>query len=265
MTYKRILVGLDGSPAGWNAAEWAFLLALRMDVPVVGIHVIDEGLLEEAFLEDLAGVLGFIPPQGFTTKVRDFLEEQAGIIVDEFLKLGRERGVKVSSLQTVGKPYKVLIEQADKEDLLIVGREGKRPVRGLFLGSTSEMIVRRAACHVMVVPEGKAKLEKVCVAFDGSSQSVKAVQVAKEIAQKGGVEVRALYVGDEDIRLEDDSVVYVRLRGLPEEKLVEYCKEEGMDLLVAGRTSRSVVSELFLGSVATFLLHHSPVALLLVR
>jgi hypothetical protein len=48
-------------------------LEKSLDVPVVGIHVIDERILEEGFLEDIAGVLGFNYYAGISGKAQRVL------------------------------------------------------------------------------------------------------------------------------------------------------------------------------------------------
>ena len=133
MIFKRIVVGVDGSKPSWTAKDYAFELGESLQVPVVGVHIIDNRLLEESFLEDLAGVLGFTYYLGISQKVKDFLEEQANTLIEEFLAEGRQRGVRVSSFQTIGIPYEELVKQADPEDLLIIGRRGRRPIRAFSL------------------------------------------------------------------------------------------------------------------------------------
>ncbi|MFN3814442.1 MAG: universal stress protein, partial [Aquificaceae bacterium] len=122
--FKRIIVGVDGSKAGWIAAEYAFEFGKRLDVPVLGLHVVDERLIDESFLEDLAGVLGFTFYYGISSKVKEFLETQADAVLDEFLAFGRKSGVKVSSFQAVGVPYREVLSQADKEDIIFLGKRG---------------------------------------------------------------------------------------------------------------------------------------------
>ena len=175
MIFKRIVVGIDGSKAGWNAKDCAFELGQKLSIPVVGVHIIDSRLLEESFLEDLAGVLGFTYYLGISQKVRDFFENQANALIEEFLTEGRQRGIKVSSFQTVGIPYEELVNQTDPEDLLVIGRKGRRPIRGFLLSSTAEVVSRRSKAPVMLVPEEKRELKRFCVAYDGEEVSKRAL------------------------------------------------------------------------------------------
>lgn len=264
MIFKRIVVGLDGSPAGWKAKDYAFDLGKRLSIPVVGVHVIDSRLLEESFLEDLAGVLGFTYYLGISQKVKEFFEKQADALVEEFLTEGRQKGVKVSSFQTIGIPYEELVNQADPEDLLIIGRKGKRPIKGFLLSSTAEVVSRRSKAPVMLVPEDGRELKSFCVAYDGGELSKKALSLALELSKVYKAQVHALYVGEEQIPA-PESVELTVEEGLPEERIISHCKEKDIDLLFMGAYSKGKVKELFLGSVTSFVMHHINIPMILVK
>ncbi|MCS7196890.1 MAG: universal stress protein [Aquificaceae bacterium] len=264
MIFKRVVVGIDGSRAGWSAKDYAFELGERLSAPVVGVHVIDSRLLEESFLEDLAGVLGFTYYLGISQKVRDFFEEQANALIEEFLSEGRQRGIRVSSFQTVGIPYEELVNQADPEDLLVIGRRGNRPVRGFLLSSTAEVVSRRSKAPVMLTPEEKREIKSICVAYDGGELSKRALFLGEELSKMYNASLHALYVGDRKVETPSHTELLVE-QGLPEERIVTHCRERGVDLLLMGAYSKGRVRELFLGSVTSFVMHHIDVPLLLVK
>ncbi|WP_448583499.1 universal stress protein [Thermocrinis sp.] len=264
--FKRILVGLDGSPTSWNAVDYAFIIGQKFDLPVVGMHVIDERILDEGFLEDLAGVLGFNYYAGISAKLKEFFEEQSSVLLDEFLALGRERGVKVSSYQSVGKPYQIILSQADPEDLIVLGKKSHKPVSGFLLGSTTDIVARRSPCPVLVVSEEKRQIKKLCVGYDNSILAKKALDLAKEFARAFEGKIYVVHVGEEDFSSElGNEVQYINIHGIPEEKLVEYCRRENMDLLFMGAFSKGRVKELFLGSVTSFVMHHLNIPIFLVK
>jgi len=264
LIFKRIVVGIDGSKAGWNAKDCAFELGQKLSIPVVGVHIIDSRLLEESFLEDLAGVLGFTYYLGISQKVRDFFENQANALIEEFLTEGRQRGIKVSSFQTVGIPYEELVNQTDPEDLLVIGRKGRRPIRGFLLSSTAEVVSRRSKAPVMLVPEEKRELKRFCVAYDGEEVSKRALNLAKELSKVYEAELYALHVGNKEIEAPEGIELVVE-DGIPEEKIVAYCQEKGVDLLFMGAYAKGRLRELFLGSVTSFVMHHINIPLLLVK
>jgi len=263
--FSRILVGLDGSKASWNAVFYAFEFAKRLNIPVVGIHVIDERLIEESFLEDLAGVLGFTYYEGISAKVKEFLENQADVLLEEFLSMGRSMGLKVSSFQTTGVPYREIIAQADREDILFLGKYGKRPVKGFFLGSTSDIVIRRSPCPVFLCSEERREIKKVCVAYDGKPLSERALEIGKFVRELFNGELYAIHVEQEE-KVEAPNVEnYEVLKGFPEEKIVEYCKEKGMDLLLMGAFSKGRLKEFLFGSITSFVIDHLQIPILLVR
>ena len=63
-----------------------------------------------------------------------------------------EAGVQASGDVVVGLPLEELAELSHEVDLVVVGSRGWGPVRRLLLGSTSERLVREAACPVIAVP-----------------------------------------------------------------------------------------------------------------
>ncbi len=263
--FKRAIVGVDGSKAGWTAVEYAFEFGKRLDIPVLGLHVVDERLIDESFLEDLAGVLGFTFYYGISAKVKEFLETQADAVLDEFLALGRKRGVKVSSFQAVGVPYREVLSQADKEDIIFLGKRGKRPIRGFLLGSNSEIIARRSPCPIFLSQEEYRDIKKVCLAYDGQDISKKALNMLKRLKTLFGFEINVIHVGEEDLQKEIGDVDrYENLKGLPEEKITQYC-EEGMDMLVMGAFSKGRLKETVFGSVTSFVLHHVNIPVFLVK
>lgn len=264
MTFKRVVVGIDGSMAGWTAKDYAFEIGGKLSIPVVGVHVIDSRLLEESFLEDLAGVLGFTYYLGISQKLKDFFEEQASLLIEEFLSEGRQRGIRVSSFQTVGIPYEELVNQADPEDLLVIGRRGRRPIRGIMLSSTADVASRRSKAPAMLVPDKKREIKKICVAYDGGILSKKALSIAEGLAKIYKADLHALHVGEE-LPETPHSIELVLEKGLPEEKIINHCREKSVDLLLMGAYSKGRIREFFLGSVTSFVMHHIDVPLLLVK
>jgi nucleotide-binding universal stress UspA family protein len=72
----------------------------------------------------------------------------------------------------VGAPERVLAEESESADLMVVGSRGYGPHRAVMVGSVSGRLVRESACPVVVVPRGiEAPLEELFTAVSGT-QSV---------------------------------------------------------------------------------------------
>ncbi len=270
--FNRIIVGVDGSKASIEASKVAFRIGTFYDIPVVGVYVVDSRLLEESFLADLAGVLGFTYYEGISSRIKEFLEKQGEAVLDEFSALGRENGARISVVQTTGVPYREITSQADPEDLIVVGKVGKRPVKGVLLGSNSDKITRTSRCPVFLVPERGSSFKKALVAYDGRANSKRALRIAASLRDLFGYDLHILVV-ENDISpdmgyveevLGEDYTLH-KTTGFPEEKIVAFCKENGIDLLFIGAYGKGRLKEFFLGSVTSFVVHNLNIPMVLTR
>ena len=273
--FDRIIVGIDGSAAANTAAEFAFNISKHFEIPVVGIHVIDNRLIDESFIADIAGVLGFTYYEGMTAKIREFLEKQGNTFLDHFAKEGSSRGIRVSVMQTSGSPYKEIVNQADVDDIIVVGKIGRRPLKGVFLGSNSEKIARLAKCTVVLIPESMKAINRVLIGYDGCRNSKKALSVAVELRKVFQYEIHVIVVKDDEkhselLKDELDSVlgedyIYNFFTGLPEERIVSFCKDNEIDMLFLGAYGKGRIKEFFLGSVTSFIIHNLDIPIVLTR
>jgi nucleotide-binding universal stress UspA family protein len=53
--------------------------------------------------------------------------------------------------------------------------------------------------------------------------------------------------------------------GDPGQKICQVAQQEGIDLIIVGRHGRSGLSELILGSVSNYVVHHAPCSVLVVQ
>lgn len=61
------------------------------------------------------------------------------------------------------------------------------------------------------------------------------------------------------------STEFTQLSGSPGRAICELARNWGADLIITGRRGRSGLSELFLGSVSNYVLHHAPCSVLIVQ
>ena len=269
------MVGIDGSPASLIATKHAFKIGKHFDIPVVGVYVIDERLMDESFLLDLSSILGFTFYPGISARVKEFLEEQGDLILKTFAEEGRKEGVKVSIVQVQGIPWQEIVKEADREDLILIGKKGKKLIKGVLISSNAENVARNAPCPVFMFPEKDREVRKVCVAYDGKENSKKALEIARELKGVYEYEIYVLSVVEnlEEAKEKEEEVKeilgeghnFYGVKGIPEEVIVSFCREKGMDALFMGAYGKGPVREFFLGSVTTYVIHNLDLPLLLVR
>ncbi|MFG2563439.1 universal stress protein [Streptomyces sp. NPDC048496] len=124
-----IVLGVDGSPVGDKAVDFAFAEAALRGAELVGVH---------AWIPDYA-------PAGSGV-------ESAERLVAQALAGRTERYPEVTVRHEVlsGETREVLIESSKTAQLMVVGARGRGGFAGLVLGSVSQALLHHALCPVTV-------------------------------------------------------------------------------------------------------------------
>ena len=139
--WKNIVVGVDGSPSSRTALNWAAAEAADHGADLVVLNVWEHTLL---------------PPTGSVSVSERYVPDESQRTAEDLVKLikeelGEDPPVVVQPRVKEGNPAKVLIEQSEDADLLVVGTRGHGGFRGLVLGSVSQHVAGYAKCPVAVV------------------------------------------------------------------------------------------------------------------
>lgn len=138
---RRILVGVDGSPASHKAARLAADVAGRFGAGLTLAYVVPRLLL---------------PPDAYGLTVAE-VEAEHRSHADEVLRQARaalgEAGAAADASVLYGPPAEALVEAAAAAgaDLVVVGSHGHGAVARVLLGSTTDRVVHLAGCPVLVV------------------------------------------------------------------------------------------------------------------
>ncbi len=277
---SRILVGIDGSKSSWVASDYGIYLSKKLKKPVIGVHIVDIRLLETPFIEDLAGALGFTTYADITPKLKEVLDERGRALLDQFAKKCRESGADCSIAQTFGIVANELVDMADPDDLIIVGKTGiHNKFAPLFLGSTSEAVARKSKSPVMISTDRFLEIKNVILAFDGREKSIHAAQYINDLYNDLGIEeLTVITVLEEKSEkekhikelLDNNLKVPYRLNflyGYPDEELEKFIidHKDKYQLVAMGAYGESRIKELILGSTTSFIINKSPVPVLLVK
>lgn len=138
--FRKLLVGLDGSPASERALEVAIALAAALHAELHALSV-------EERLPGYAATVGEVNEE--ERFERRYLE---GVQARARARAG-ERGVALRGEVVAGHAAQVLVERARAGafDLIVVGHTGHSRLHHLFLGSTADRVVEKAPCSVLVV------------------------------------------------------------------------------------------------------------------
>ena len=151
MELRKVLVGIDGSPASAAAECWAAEAVRDCGGEVVAVHVIGSPLVRQA-TEDVVNGLGMTHSRLMRSGA------QAGRLVEEeWCQPLRDANVTYRTIVMKGDPVHALLHTARKEDvdLIVIGHQGDSSfVHRLFRGLSDELL-DHARRPVVVVPYSK--------------------------------------------------------------------------------------------------------------
>jgi nucleotide-binding universal stress UspA family protein len=140
-TWKTIVVGVDGSPGSRKALTWSAAEAADHGADLVVVNVWEHTLL---------------PPAGNVSVSERYVPDPSQRTADDLLQvikeeLGDNPTILIKAQVKQGRAAKVLIEESENADMLVVGKRGHGGFAGLVLGSVSQHVAAYAKCPVTVV------------------------------------------------------------------------------------------------------------------
>lgn len=137
--FERILFPTDFTGPSENAAKYALMLAKRDNALLHVVHIVNIN-------DDIAA---FFVSSG-TEDLINNAEKKLRSFCSRHLK--GYKNIKTEVL--TGVPHREILRfsKANKSDVVVVGSYGKGGVDRFLMGSTTERIIRKAACPVLVIP-----------------------------------------------------------------------------------------------------------------
>lgn len=175
---KRIVVGVDDSPAAREALGWSARLAGRAGVEILAARV-------------------YTPTQSEIMARRQ--PEIRAIQLSELHNWCSDLPPGSAEPETFvveGDPTEALLEAATAQDadLLVVGSRGAGGFLNLHLGSVAHHLVHHTTLPLAVVPrDAGTAIDQFVVGVDGSPASLAAVGLCAELAARLGVGVTAVH------------------------------------------------------------------------
>lgn len=146
MTYKRILVAVDGSETSTLAMQEAISLAKDQRAALKIIYVADEFVIVgDGVRFDFEQYENAVRGYGLTIlNEMESLAKKAGVTVENSIIENTGHSVRI--------PEKIVTEtNAWQADLLVIGTHGRRGFSRLLLGSVAEGIIRIASIPVLLI------------------------------------------------------------------------------------------------------------------
>lgn len=141
MSFKRVIVAVDGGEFALTAARRGLELANQLNAQAAVIFVVD---LARAVGSSDAGIT--------REEALIVLKKEAEQTLDQIAAL--YGGPEVMKFMPEGDPKEDIIRMAESwgADLLVIGTHARTGLARLLLGSVAEHVVRHSTVPVMVVP-----------------------------------------------------------------------------------------------------------------
>jgi nucleotide-binding universal stress UspA family protein len=293
MPIKRILLATDGSKESDHALRWAELIAVRFGASVTAVTVL-ETLNRDALKlpANLKGDISAVDSQILNS-------EQSRL--DRIGAALKEKGIQAEIRISQGTPHEEIVKTARdrRVDLVAMGKRGLTPWGKMLLGSTTSAVLREAPVPVLTVRRGTGKVAVKKILFPTAFPPTADVVLtwAAELAEKFGAVLYVLHVieahksygkvkGGFIGKLKDSAArqLHSLVESIPSDKrsaitvletvavssrawsaIIDFAREQGIDMIVMGTNARIGVPRFFLGSVAENVAQESPCPVITVR
>ncbi|KFB08621.1 universal stress protein [Nitratireductor basaltis] len=282
----KIRAFVDGSIYSQSVCDHAAWAAGRLQAELQLMHVL--GRREAASVpSDLSGALALGARTTLLQELSELDEQRSKLaqkrgraILEDAAGMAHLGGAdKVTTKLRHGDVLETLEALEAETDMFVIGKRGEAAdFAKLHLGSNLERVVRAATRPVFVASRAFKPIQKVLVAFDGSVNSLKAVDAMSRSTLYAGLQIKLLMVGDRSAenekRIEDARATLSGgsitaeaeiVEGHVEAVIAERVEQEGINLLVMGTHGHSRIRSLIIGSTTTEMLRSCKIPVMLYR
>jgi nucleotide-binding universal stress UspA family protein len=241
MQLKLIICPIDFSEFSAAAYRYAISVAEHYQAQVTCLHIVewwkypyaDYGAYETNF-----------------SKLCQALKEGGEELLRDFVKRHSASAIQPHLVVQHGNASDAILSfaEAQRMELIVMGTHGRRGLDRLVLGSTTDRVMRRAPCPVLVVsnpahdamcsgPDGQHRLTRILYCTDFSTNSERALEYAISLAKEYGAELTLLHVvgGASDPAGAED-VLAARTEQL--ERLIPASKRQNLTVRMTTRSGK---------------------------
>jgi nucleotide-binding universal stress UspA family protein len=187
----RVLLAIDGSEPSGLALDFVTNVAWPPDTQIVVAQAVEAG----------AGIYGGWPALAVVDTDRieaDFRAAARKTVREAHEKLARP-GLNIEEVVLRGRPATAIVDEARRirADLVVVGSRGHGTIESMLLGSVSAEVIDHAPAPVLVA-RGR-RLERIVLAWDGSSCAMHAADLLRTWPVFVGAQVQVVSVADVEV------------------------------------------------------------------
>lgn len=278
----NVIACIDSTPVTPAVCDYAAWSALRLEAPLVLLHVLDKS--EYPIESNLTGNIGLGSREALLEELAALDQkrgrlalEQGRLMLEEAQHRAIADGVAAPvTRQRHGSLIETLVEMESEIRLLVLGKHDEN--LNEHIGSRLENVVRVMHRPILVTTDTFHPPRRFMVSFDGSATTRKGVEMIAGSPLFRGLPCHLLMIGADSkanqgqLAWARDSLeaagfeVHTALRsGDVERTLCDYRAEHDIDLLVMGAYGHSVIRRFLVGSTTTSVMRNATVPVLLLR
>lgn len=281
----NVIACVDGSASAPAVCDYAAWASLRLQAPLVFLHVLDR--LRYPVSSDLSGSIGLGSREHLLEELAALDQQRGKLALEQgriLLTAAKERAladgvVNPESRQRHGDLVESLREVEAETRLLAIGKQGETSVgQGGLVGSQLESVIRTLHRPILVAPAAFKQPQSAMLAFDGSATTRKGVEMLASSPLFQGMPIHVVAVtadadrsseqlmwAQQQLQQAGHVVVTAARSGDVEPTLHAYQAEHGIDVLVMGAYGHSRIRRFLVGSTTTGMLRTTTTPLLLLR
>jgi nucleotide-binding universal stress UspA family protein len=266
-----MLVGLDASAYGQAAVELGIAWAKRFDGLLAGVGVINEPSIRGPQSTPIGGG-AFKQPADEARLIQ--ARQHCERLIGQFTLRCAQEKVSHKPLEDVGHPVDQIVREAQRYDLVLLGQQARERFDSEATNhELLELLLRHAPRPIVAVPEALRQGSGVLIAYDGSVQAARALQVflASGLHALGDLRVIAIDAKSsvEAAKKADRAVEFLGFHGVQAKLhpvvstkpigrvLLDEANNLGSELLVMGAYGKSRLRDFFVGSVTQTVLQEA--------
>ncbi|SDF43275.1 Nucleotide-binding universal stress protein, UspA family [Celeribacter baekdonensis] len=285
MTTKTLIALVDGSAYSESVCRHAAWIADKTKWKVKLYHVMNRR--DDVEKQDLSGAIRLGARSELLAQLSELDAARAklshahgrAILEDAKALIVGDGATEVETRLRQGDLAETVTAKDETGDMIVVGKRGETAGLALeHLGSNLERIVRASHKPVFIANRAFKQIEKVLVAFDGATSSLKAVDFIARSPLFVGLKVALVFAGKDTPEMTkalDSAVSTLKAGGIeaetiiqsgePEKVLSQLTAHEGYDLLVMGAYGHSRIRSFLIGSTTTEMIRLCHVPVLIMR
>lgn len=281
----HVVACIDDSKAALGVCNYSAWASRRMGVPLMLLHVLDEGKYPAK--TDMTGNIGLGSREHLQEELANLDHQrsklamkQGHLLLDEAEKRVLSAGIeKAAKRQRHDELASALVELESEARLFVMGLHGEgSAATGGHVGSQLETVLRSVHRPVLLVPDDYAEPCSAMLAFDGSPTAFRSIELLAGTPVFEEMPLHLVMVGSdtEEHRAQlkratealshQNMVVHVAIReGDVEQTLHAYQEEHDIDLLIMGAYGHSRIRQFLMGSTTTRMLETAKKPLVILR